>query len=72
VFWRPATPDTLNWVNDTASKALQWMIDDGEAASVTVDSQFNGKVKGQIDMTVLIVEPTGKRTPFTYAWKLEG
>jgi phage gp46-like protein len=69
VFWRQTTQDTLNWVTDTANKALQWMIDDGVAAAVTVTPQFLGK--GRIGMTVVITEPNGKRSPFTCAWAQE-
>ena len=69
VFWRVTNQDTLNWANDTATKALQWMIDDGVAASVNVSTQFLGK--GQIGMQVVITEPSGKRTSFTYAWQQE-
>jgi len=67
IFWRITNQDTLNWANDIATKALQWMIDDGVAASVSVDTQLLGK--GQIGMSALIIEPTGKQTAFTYVWQ---
>jgi phage gp46-like protein len=69
VFWRQTTQDTLNWVRDTATKSLQWMIDDGVATSVTVEPQFIAK--GAVGMVVTITEPGGNLTPFTYAWQQE-
>jgi phage gp46-like protein len=69
-LWRQTVPDTLNWARDTASKALQWMIDDGVASAIDVTPQFYGK--GGLALTIVITEPNGKRTPFSYAWAQEG
>jgi phage gp46-like protein len=69
VFWRIANQDTLNWINDTATKSLQWMIDDGVATAVTVSGQFLGK--GKVGLSGVITEPSGKKTPFSYAWTQE-
>jgi phage gp46-like protein len=67
--WRQTTPDTLNWARDTASKALQWMVDDGVAAAIVVTPSFLGR--GDLALGIVITESSGKRTPFTYLWALE-
>ena len=69
-FWRQAGQETLNWASDQARKALQWMIDDGVAASIDVTAQAIGK--GGLGLGIVITEPSGGRTPFSYAWNQEG
>jgi phage gp46-like protein len=70
VFWRQTTQDTLNWARDTALKALQWMLDDQVASDLSVDVQFLGK--GRMGIDIVITEPSGQRSPFSYAWQQEG
>jgi phage gp46-like protein len=43
-FWRVHNQDTLNWARNTSSRALQWLIDDGVAASVVVTPSFTAPV----------------------------
>lgn len=69
-FWRQTTPGTVNWLNDTANKAVQWMLDDGVASSVTVNAQLLGP--GRIGFSGTIIEPSGRPTPFSWVWKQEG
>jgi phage gp46-like protein len=69
-FWRQTTPDTLSWARDQASKALQWMIDDGLARAIEVRAQFQGK--GGLALQIQITEPNGKVNPFSFAWQQEG
>ena len=70
VFWRQTTQDTLNWARDTVQKALQWMLDDNVASDLAIDLQFLGK--GRMGMGIVITEPSGQRTAFSYAWQQEG
>jgi phage gp46-like protein len=68
-FWRVRNDDTLNWARNTAQIALQWMIDDGVAQSVTVQPQFYGS--GGLALTIYIVEPSGDNSVYRYAWAQE-
>jgi len=70
VSWRQTTQDTLNWARDTVQKALQWMLDDNVASDLAIDLQFLGK--GRMGMGIVITEPSGQRTAFSYAWQQEG
>ena len=65
-FWRVRNQDTLNWARDTATRALQWLIDDGVAASVEVIPSFYGK--GGLALSIIITEPSGRTSPFRFAW----
>lgn len=65
-FYRQRIPDTLNWARDTASRALQWLIDDGIAAAVQVVPSFYGM--GGLALSVAITEPTGKTSAFSFVW----
>jgi phage gp46-like protein len=69
VFARQTVPDTLNWVQDTCSKALQWMIDDGVAASVSAIASL--VARGAVGVQIVITEPTGKKNSFSYVWTQE-
>lgn len=66
---RVRNQDTLNFAKDTAQKALQWLIDDGVAAAVSVTPKFYGS--GGLRLDIAITEPSGIVTPFTYAWSQE-
>ena len=46
--------------------ALQWLIDDGIAQSVTVTTQW--AAKQAIAIAISIVEPTGTQSTFQYSW----
>ena len=69
VWGRVRNQDTLNFARDTAAKALQWMLDDGVAASITVQPSFYGS--GGLQLAIAITEPSGAATTFTYAWQME-
>jgi phage gp46-like protein len=69
VFSRVRNQDTLNFARDTVIKALQWMIDDGVAASVACTPSFFGS--GGLGLQIAITEPSGVVTPFTFAWSQE-
>jgi phage gp46-like protein len=65
-FSRVRNQDTLNWASDTASRALQWLIDDGVARSIEVSPSFYGK--GGLALSIVITEPSGKASPFRFVW----
>ena len=67
---RICNQDTCNWARDQIATSLQWMIEDGVAASVTPRVWLGGK--GRINMSVQIVEPSGKASLFGYYWSQEG
>lgn len=65
-FWRVRNQDTLNWARDTAQRALQWMIDDGVAASVDVAPSFYGS--GGLALQIAVTEPSGRVSPYRFVW----
>ncbi len=56
-------------VQAIVAEALQWMIDDGIVASVSVSAGWASGSATRVDFTVAITEP-GATTPrtFTYSW----
>jgi phage gp46-like protein len=63
------TRDTLALARRYASEALQWLVDDGVAQSVTVDTQWLGSTGSTtLGIRVVIVKPDGSATRFTFGW----
>lgn len=63
------TQETLRLAEDYAREALQWMLDDGVAASITVTSEFQGDVMdGRWAILIQIVRPNGESARFTALW----
>ena len=64
------TRDTLALARRYASDALQWLVDDGVAKSVTVDTQWLGRAPGSttLGIRVVILKPDGSATRFTFGW----
>lgn len=48
------------------SDALQWLVDDGVAASVDVETVWNRP--NFLAARIVVVEPDGRATPFNYEW----
>ena len=69
VFNRPTSQDTLNFARDAATQALQWMIEDGVASAVSVTPSWLGR--GGLRLDIIITEPSGVATPFSFAWRQE-
>ena len=69
IFGRVRNQDTLNFARDTATKALQWMIEDQVAASVTVEPSFYGS--GGLQLNVAIAQASGTLSRFIFAWQQE-
>jgi phage gp46-like protein len=64
------TRDTLGLARRYALDALQWLVDDGVAATVEVDTQWLGNAVGStfLGILVIITEPNGSMTRFTFGW----
>ncbi len=68
VFARPRNQDTLNWMRDEATKALDWMLTDGAASAIEVQPQFTSS--GGVGAIVTITA-NGVPTVYDYAWSQE-
>ena len=64
------TRDTLGLARRYAQDALQWLVTDGVAASVAVDTRWLGNPVGSTMMgiAVTITKPDGSSTRFVYGW----
>ena len=62
------TQATLNKATDWSQEALAWLIRDGVAASIAVESEWIRQ--GVMGLTIDIVKPTGEveNIRFEYAW----
>lgn len=60
------TRDTLGLAQRWTQNALQWLIDDGLAASVLVNTQWVTPV--MLGIAVAITRPNGAETRFMYTW----
>jgi phage gp46-like protein len=69
------TRDTLGLARRYAQDALQWLIDDGVATSVVVDTRWLGNAVGaastMLGIAVAITKPDGSLTRFVYGWAWE-
>lgn len=64
------TRDTLGLARRYVQDALQWLVTDGVAASVVVDTRWLGNATGSTMMgiAVAITKPDGSLTRFVYGW----
>ena len=60
------TPDTLQKAQAYAREALQWLLDDGVAGSVTATASF--PQQGWIELQIVIGQ-AGASSVFNYAWQ---
>lgn len=68
------TRDTLGLARRYASDALQWLVTDGVAAAVDVDTQWLGDQRGStwLGIRIAITKPDGTLTRFTFGWAWQG
>ena len=66
IFNRIRNQQTLNDARDFATKALQWLIDDGLAVSVSVSPRFYGSAG--IALSITITSLSGVVNQYSYAW----
>jgi phage gp46-like protein len=63
------TQDTLNRAREYARHALQWLLDDGIAVTVTVTTEWQpNTVSGIMRLGVEIVKPDGLLARYQFAW----
>jgi phage gp46-like protein len=60
------TRANLGLARNTAQTALQWLIDDGVAASITVNARW--VTPTMLGLTIILVRPNGARTRFMFDW----
>lgn len=67
------TRDTLGLAQRFASDALQWLVADGVAQAVVVDTQWLEPAGGGtfLGIRVVITKPDGSMTKFTFGWAWE-
>jgi phage gp46-like protein len=67
------TRDTLGLARRYALASLQWLVDDGVAASLDVDTRWVGPAGTTLlGIAVAITKPDGTETRFTYGWAWQG
>jgi phage gp46-like protein len=63
------TRDTLGLARRYALDALQWLVDDGVASRVDVDTRWVGPPGStMLGIAILISKPDGSATRFQYGW----
>jgi len=67
------TRDTLGLARRYAQDALAWLVEDGVASSVVVDTRWLGNPTGStmLGIAVAITKPDGSMTRFVYGWTWE-
>jgi phage gp46-like protein len=67
------TRDTLGLARRYAAEALQWLVDDGVAKSVAVNTAWLGAgVSTLLGIAIAITRPDGSATRFVYGWAWDG
>lgn len=64
------TEETRLRAQDYAQDALAWLVEDGIAASVTVEAAWTGEK--MLGVQVTIAEPDGRQVVFNYQWAWKG
>jgi phage gp46-like protein len=59
-------PQTLNRARQYAEQALQWLLDDGIAATITVTTEWVRM--GFLGISVVITKPDGLIAQYSYTW----
>jgi phage gp46-like protein len=67
------TRDTLGLARRFAADALQWLVDDGVAKSVVVNTAWLGAgASTLLGIAIAITRPDGSATRFVYGWAWDG
>lgn len=61
-----------NRARDICREALQWLIDDGIAATVNISTGWVAGTSNVLAIRIGITEPNGVATPFNYQWAWQG
>ena len=63
------TNETLLKAKNFAATALQWLIDDGVADTITVAAEWQGSTNTPVlALAIVIIEPDGTVSTFKYGW----
>ena len=62
------TTATLTLARQSAARALQWLVDDGVAATVDVQAEWQGSETPRLAMAITITAPDGTARPFRFSW----
>lgn len=60
------TTATLNLAQKYAENSLQWLIDDGLAASVVVNAAWQSQQAAMLALRITITEPSGQKSVLNY------
>lgn len=60
-------PETLDAANDYATEALQWLVEDGVAQSVTVTAEWTQA--GLLGAQIEVARPTAPAARFFFVWE---
>jgi phage gp46-like protein len=68
------TRDTLALARRYAEEALQWLVDDGVAAQITVNTSWLGSSIGStmLGIGIALVQPNGSLSRFSFGWAWDG
>lgn len=68
------TRDTLGLARRYAEEALRWLVDDGVAKQIAVNTSWLGTAIGStaLGIGIAIVKPDGSVTRFTFGWVWDG
>ena len=68
------TRDTLGLARRYTEEALQWLIDDGVAKQIAVNTSWLGDAIGStlLGIGIAILKPDGSVTRFTFGWAWQG
>jgi phage gp46-like protein len=68
------TRDTLGLARRYAEEALQWLVDDGVAKQIAVNTSWLGAAVGStlLGIGIAILKPDGTVTRFTFGWAWQG
>jgi phage gp46-like protein len=67
------TRDTLGLARNYAQDALQWLVDDGVAQQVVVNTAWlGGAGSTMLGIGIAILQPDGSVTRFTFGWAWQG
>lgn len=67
------TRDTLGLARTYAQDALQWLIDDGVAATVQVNTLWLGRAGSTfLGIAIQLTSPTGQVSQFMFGWAWDG
>jgi phage gp46-like protein len=59
-------------IQNACLHALQWMIDDGVAATVTISAAWMTSNREAIRVAIVITRPNGQTSAFNYSWAWQG